>query len=162
MDNIDLQKYIQQSGISADILTMNEDVHSVLAASKELGRPPSSFIKSIVFVTSENETILAIVKGTDRASSKRIGKILGIESPKLGTPEEALKQTGYEVGGNSTSFNSKYSSFDRSKSHGDGESNWRWRYKTSSPPNITSRNCSSYWGYNSPYQKINIKNKLWY
>ena len=99
MDNIDLQKYIQQSGISAEILTMNGDVHSVLAASKELGTPPSSFIKTIVFVSSECGVILAIVKGTDRASSKRIGKILGIESPKLGTTEEALKLTGYEVGG---------------------------------------------------------------
>ena len=99
MDNTDLQKYIEQTGIAAEILTMTGRVHSVAAASKELGVPEEHFIKTVVFASSEEEFILAIVKGTDRASSKRISKALGISRPKLATPKEALKLTGYEVGG---------------------------------------------------------------
>ena len=77
---------------------MKGRVHSVEAASKELGVPPEQFIKTVVFVDGIS-AILAIVLGTDRASSKRISKALSIEPPKLATPEEALDLTGYAVGG---------------------------------------------------------------
>ena len=43
--------------------------------------------------------IVAIIKGEDRASSKRISKILNIERPKLASPEEIHKHTGYPCGG---------------------------------------------------------------
>ncbi|MFW9848738.1 MAG: aminoacyl-tRNA deacylase [Candidatus Thorarchaeota archaeon] len=98
MDNSDLHKHIEANGIDAEILSMKGRVHSVEAASNELGLPPESFIKTVVFV-SEGKAILAIVKGTDRASSKRIIKALTIESARLATPEEALSLTGYAVGG---------------------------------------------------------------
>jgi len=77
---------------------MSGRVHSVEAASKELGVSPEQFIKTVVFVDGIS-AILAIVLGTNRASSKRIGKALGIGPPKLATPEEALTLTGYAVGG---------------------------------------------------------------
>ena len=98
MDNSDLQKYIEKTGIDAEILPMKGRVHSVEAASNELGVPPEQFIKTVVFVYGNN-TILAIVLGTDRASSKRIKNALNIEAPRLATPEEALNMTGYAVGG---------------------------------------------------------------
>lgn len=99
MDHIDLQKYIEQTGISAQMLPMKGRVHSVAAASKELGVPPDQFIKSVVFTNKEEKLILAIVKGTDRASAKRIAKAIVVDDPRLATPEIALKLTSYEVGG---------------------------------------------------------------
>jgi Cys-tRNA(Pro)/Cys-tRNA(Cys) deacylase len=78
---------------------MKGRVHSVAAASSELGLPPAHFIKTLVFIGPEEELILAIVKGTDRASSKRISKALEISPPRLATPDEAVRMTGYEVGG---------------------------------------------------------------
>lgn len=99
MDNNDLQKYLEEINADARILTMSGRVHSVMEASKELGKPPSHFIKSVVFTNPDEKLILAIVKGTDRASSKRITKALDIESLRVASPEEALCLTGYEVGG---------------------------------------------------------------
>ncbi|MFQ6123508.1 MAG: aminoacyl-tRNA deacylase [Candidatus Heimdallarchaeota archaeon] len=99
MDNTNLKKYIEQTGVVAEILTMKGRVHSVAAASKELGVPADHFIKTVVFTSHEEKPILAIVKGTDRASSKRIGNALGISRPNLATPEEAFELTGYAVGG---------------------------------------------------------------
>jgi prolyl-tRNA editing enzyme YbaK/EbsC (Cys-tRNA(Pro) deacylase) len=98
LDNTDLQRHIEERGINAEILSMSGRVHSVEAASTELGVPPENFIKTVVFV-SEGKAILAIVKGTDRASSKRIAKALNSTPPKLATPNEALDFTGYAVGG---------------------------------------------------------------
>ena len=99
MNHINLQEYIEQTGLSAEILTLKGRVHSVAAASTELGLPPDRFIKTMVFTSSMGQVILAIVRGTDRASSTRVGKALGIDSPNLATPEEALRLTGFEVGG---------------------------------------------------------------
>ncbi|MHA2380859.1 MAG: aminoacyl-tRNA deacylase [Candidatus Thorarchaeota archaeon] len=99
MDNTDLQEYVEHSEVAAKILNMEGRVHSVAAASEELGLPPDRFIKTLVFIGPEEELILAIVQGTDRASSKRISKALDIEPPRLATSEEAIELTGYEVGG---------------------------------------------------------------
>lgn len=98
MDNNDLQKYIEANNIEAEILTMMNRVHSVDAASSELGVPPERFIKTVVFL-ADDKVILAIVNGIDRASSKRIGKVLDISPPRLASPEEAFNLTGFEVGG---------------------------------------------------------------
>ena len=98
MDNKDLQDYIVANNIDAEILTMVGRVHSVDAASRELGVPPERFIKTVVFV-ADDKTILAIVNGTDRASSKRLGAAVCIAPPRLALPEEAFNLTGFEVGG---------------------------------------------------------------
>lgn len=98
MDNDDLQNYITENNIEAEILTMGGRVHSVDAASNELGVPPERFIKTVVFL-ADDEVILAIVNGIDRASSKRIGKAVNMVPPRLASPEEAFNLTGFEVGG---------------------------------------------------------------
>ncbi len=99
LDNTDLQQYIGRAGVSAGILNMKGRVHSVAAASRELGLPPDHFIKTLVFIGQREALILAIVKGTDRVSSKRISSALDIAPPRLATPGEAIELTGYEVGG---------------------------------------------------------------
>jgi prolyl-tRNA editing enzyme YbaK/EbsC (Cys-tRNA(Pro) deacylase) len=98
LDNKDLQDYIVANNIDAEILTMMGRVHSVDAASRELGVPPERFIKTVVFV-ADDKVILAIVNGTDRASSKKLGAAVGIAPPRLALPEEAFNLTGFEVGG---------------------------------------------------------------
>ena len=98
MDNKDLQDYIVANNIDAEILTMVGRVHSVDAASRELGVPPERFIKTVVFV-ADGKVILAIVNGTDRASSKKLGAAVGIAPPRLALPEEAFNLTGFKVGG---------------------------------------------------------------
>ncbi|MFW9793451.1 MAG: aminoacyl-tRNA deacylase [Candidatus Thorarchaeota archaeon] len=98
MDNNDLQSYIEEHNIEAEILTMEGRVHSVEAASGELGVPPERFIKTVVFIAN-GKVILAIVNGTDRASSKRVGKAIDKPPPKLASPEQAFELTGFEVGG---------------------------------------------------------------
>ncbi|MHA2020595.1 MAG: aminoacyl-tRNA deacylase [Candidatus Thorarchaeota archaeon] len=99
MDNTHLQRYLHDHNINAEILTMSGRVRSVAEASQELGVPPDRFIKTVVFIDSEEKPILAIVQGTDRASSKRIGKALGIPPPTLATSDDAARLTGYKVGG---------------------------------------------------------------
>ena len=47
----------------------------------------------------EGGVIVAIVKGEDRASTSRVGKALGVEKPRVASPDEGLAMTGFPVGG---------------------------------------------------------------
>ena len=50
-------------------------------------------------IDSNDQLIVAIVKGEDNASTSRVAKALTIERPRLATPEEILQKTGYPCGG---------------------------------------------------------------
>ncbi len=55
-------------------------------------------MKSICLLSGER-LIVAVVKGEDRASATRVGKLLECERPRPATAEEMLARTGYPCGG---------------------------------------------------------------
>ena len=50
-------------------------------------------------LTDDGKLVVAIVKGEDNASSKKVGKALNIERPRPATPEEILALSGFPCGG---------------------------------------------------------------
>ncbi len=94
-----LKKYIQEKGISAEHVHFENSVHSVEDACREVNAQPDDFVKTICMITVDGKVIGAIVLGSDRASTERVGKVLNIERPSVATPEKALEKTGYIVGG---------------------------------------------------------------
>lgn len=80
-------------------LTFETSCHSVADAAKAASARPEDFVKNVCMVGEGEEWIVAIVKGEDNASGKRVGKALGIERPRLATPEEILEKTGFPCGG---------------------------------------------------------------
>jgi Cys-tRNA(Pro)/Cys-tRNA(Cys) deacylase len=94
-----LKKIIKDQGIKADHLTFNQSTHSVLDASKAVEAEPDDFVKSICIVDNQRNLIVAIVKGEDRVSTIRVGKALGIDRPRIATPDEVQELTGYPCGG---------------------------------------------------------------
>ena len=91
--------YLKENNSDAELLIFDKSCHSVEEAANTAKVDPTNFIKSICMIDSNDELIVAIVKGEDRASSTRISKSLGIEKPRVATPEEMLKKTGYPCGG---------------------------------------------------------------
>jgi len=94
-----LRKYIQEHGVEAEVLTFNQSTHSVAEAAAAVGASPGEFVKSICMIGPGGQLIVAIVKGEHRASTRRVAKALGIERPRVATPEEILEKTGYPAGG---------------------------------------------------------------
>jgi prolyl-tRNA editing enzyme YbaK/EbsC (Cys-tRNA(Pro) deacylase) len=94
-----LKNVINESGIEAEHLSFDQYCRSVAEAAKTVGADPDDFIKSICMIDREGNTIVAIVKGEDRASTSRVAKALGIDRPKLASPQEILGLTGFPVGG---------------------------------------------------------------
>ena len=94
-----IRRYIRENGIKAEFLEFPDGVHTVEDAVREAKISAKDIAKSIVLIDSLDRTIVGIVRGSDRVSTKRIGKILGIEAPRVATPEEVLGRIGYPVGG---------------------------------------------------------------
>lgn len=98
-----LKAYMVENNIQGEQLIFEQSCHSVEDAAKAVGADPSEFIKSICVIGPDSGLIVAIVKGEDRASTKRVAKALGIENPKerprIASPEEILQRTGYPCGG---------------------------------------------------------------
>ncbi|MHC1731966.1 MAG: aminoacyl-tRNA deacylase [Bacteroidales bacterium] len=85
--------------IDADQVIFDDICHSVEEAAAAANASPKDFVKSICMINKDENLIVAIVKGENRASTSRVAKALNIEIPRLATPEEILNKTGYICGG---------------------------------------------------------------
>jgi len=94
-----LQQYMAQQGIDAEHLCFQDSCHSVAEAADTAGCEPYELVKNVCLVAPNNQIVVAIVRGTDRVSTTRVGKALGTERPRTATPDEILDTTGYPCGG---------------------------------------------------------------
>ncbi len=95
-----LRAFMKEKGIQAKYFRFQESCHSVEEAARAAGADPQDFIKNICMLDSQDRAIVAIVKGEDRASTKRVAIALGLgERPRAAGPEEILEKTGYPCGG---------------------------------------------------------------
>jgi len=94
-----LNEYIKIHAIQAEHLIFNESCHSVEEAAQAANASIDDFVKNICMIDNNNRLIVAIVKGSDRASTSRVAKSLNITRPRVATKEEILEKTGFPCGG---------------------------------------------------------------
>jgi len=94
-----IKKYMKEKNIKAEHLSFKTSCHSVDEAAKTVNASSKDLVKNICLIDSKENLIVAIVKGEDRASTKKISKVLKIERPKSANPQEILEKTGYICGG---------------------------------------------------------------
>jgi len=94
-----IKKYIEDNKIKAEHFSFKTSCHSVEEAAKTINASASDLVKNICLIDKAGNLIVAIVKGEDRVSTKRIGIILGIDPPRPAQPQEILEKTGYLCGG---------------------------------------------------------------
>lgn len=95
----DLQKFIDQNQISAEILPMEEDTPTVPDAARALGVEEDQIIKSLVFLVDGQPT-LVIANGTRKVDDRLVARHydVGRKRAKMARTEQALEITGYIVG----------------------------------------------------------------
>lgn len=94
-----IKNYMLENKIEGEHLIFEESCHTVEAAAKAVNATPEDLVKNICMVTEDGYLVIGIVKGEDRVSRKRVGKALGIATPRIATPEEILTKSGYPAGG---------------------------------------------------------------
>lgn len=70
-------------------------------ASRELGIPEHSAVKTLVMEDEGHQPLLVLMHGDRQVSTKELARVLGVKSIVPCTPETATKHTGYLVGGTS-------------------------------------------------------------
>jgi len=94
-----IKKYMKEKNIIAEHLSFKTSCHSVDEAAKNVNASAEDFVKNICLIDKQENIIVAIVKGEDRVSTKKIAKALEIERPKMANSQEILEKTGYVCGG---------------------------------------------------------------
>jgi prolyl-tRNA editing enzyme YbaK/EbsC (Cys-tRNA(Pro) deacylase) len=94
-----IKHYIQDNHLQAEHLSFLTSCHSVEEAAKSVHTSAENLVKNICLLDQQGNLIVAIVKGEDRVSLKKIGEVLGIEAPRPAKPEEILEKTNFICGG---------------------------------------------------------------
>jgi prolyl-tRNA editing enzyme YbaK/EbsC (Cys-tRNA(Pro) deacylase) len=99
LDDKDLQRFICERAIAAELVYPKKPTPTVPAAAQALGVAPKNIIKSLVFIAN-GEPLLVIAAGEAPIDTGRLRETLGVSRRKLklASPEEALRVSGYEIG----------------------------------------------------------------
>lgn len=99
MNSADLQAFITQNQIVADLLFLEVETPTVEAAALALGVQPEQIIKSVLFL-ADKEPVVVIASGMARLDRKALADYLGVSRRrvKIAGPEEVLAHTGYVAG----------------------------------------------------------------
>ena len=99
LSSVDLQNFIEQQGITAQILHLDVDTPTVADAAVSLNVAPEQIIKSVLFV-ADGQPVMVIASGLDRLDRKALADFLGVSRRrvKIASAEQVLVHTGYVAG----------------------------------------------------------------
>lgn len=95
----DLQRFITENRIDAEMVPLEVDTPTVEAAAEAVGTEPNRIAKSLLFRVGD-ATVLAIACGTAPIRRRALASHfdVGRRQVRLASPDEVLEFTGYEVG----------------------------------------------------------------
>lgn len=104
MDADDLQRFVEEHNIDAEIVFLQEETPTVEAAAEAVGVQPAQIVKSVLFVVKDKEKgaqpQLVITNGLSRVSYRALADYLGVSRRRLrmARASEVEEMTGYKVG----------------------------------------------------------------
>ncbi|MCB8976231.1 MAG: hypothetical protein H6657_02250 [Ardenticatenaceae bacterium] len=99
LNAVNLQKFIDEQGITAHILHLDVDTPTVADAAVSLNVAPKQIIKSVLFV-ADGQPVMVIASGLVRLDRKALADFLGVSRRrvKIASAEQVLAHTGYVAG----------------------------------------------------------------
>jgi Cys-tRNA(Pro) deacylase len=104
MDATDLTQFIEEQGIEAEIVFLEDETPTVETAASAVGVDPAQILKSVLFVVKEGEDafrpLLVVANGLSRISYKKLADYLGVSrrQVRIARPGQVKELTGYVVG----------------------------------------------------------------
>lgn len=95
----DLQNFINEQQITAEILHLDVDTPTVADAAVALNVAPEQIIKSVLFL-ADKRPVMVIASGLARLDRKALADFLGVSRRrvKIASAEQVLAHTGYVAG----------------------------------------------------------------
>lgn len=104
MNANDLQRFIEEGGIEAEIVILSEATPTVEAAAKAVGVQPAQIAKSVLFVVKEQDGAkrpqLVVTNGLSRVDYRALSYTLDVSRKRvrMARASEVQQMTGYDVG----------------------------------------------------------------
>jgi prolyl-tRNA editing enzyme YbaK/EbsC (Cys-tRNA(Pro) deacylase) len=93
-----LQEYIDENGLTAEIVSLDSSTNTVEEACKALKCEAEEIIKTIVVTDRKDQFYIVILQGNRKVKTGKLKKLLKVKDIKLASPKEVLAHTGYVVG----------------------------------------------------------------
>ena len=99
LTSIDLQAFIDQEKVAADIVTLDAPTPTVAAAAAVLGVQAEQIVKSVLFM-ADGQPLLVVASGEARVDGKKLADWLGIarRRVRVANGEKVLRYTGFVPG----------------------------------------------------------------
>ena len=99
MNSTDLDRFIAQTGIIAEILHLESETPTVAAAAEAIGVQPEQIIKSVLFL-ADGRPVLVIANGLTRIHRKQLADVLDMSRRrvKMADGEQVNAIAGYVIG----------------------------------------------------------------
>ncbi len=94
-----VRSYFAEQGVTIDIKELPTSTRTAQLAADAVGTAVGSIVKSLVFITNDDRTVLALVAGDQRADSGKIARRVNAASARMANGEEVRARTSYAIGG---------------------------------------------------------------
>jgi Cys-tRNA(Pro)/Cys-tRNA(Cys) deacylase len=85
-------------GIPYDVVEQDHRAHSVEEAAEERGVPTEQVVKTLLTLGSDRRHVLALVRGDQRLSLKKLARIVGVKGLEMAPEKDVPRITGYRIG----------------------------------------------------------------
>jgi prolyl-tRNA editing enzyme YbaK/EbsC (Cys-tRNA(Pro) deacylase) len=93
-----VQQRLEASGVPAEVLLLDEGVHTAAAAAYALSVEVGQIANSLIF-EADGEPLLVLTSGAHRVDTAKLAAALGVAKLKRATPEFVREHTGQPIGG---------------------------------------------------------------
>jgi prolyl-tRNA editing enzyme YbaK/EbsC (Cys-tRNA(Pro) deacylase) len=97
-DSLDAAGARTADGGSAQVILLDEAVHTAVAAATALGVEVGQIANSLIF-DADGEPVLVLTSGAHRVDTAKVAAGLGLAQLKRATPEFVREHTGQPIGG---------------------------------------------------------------
>jgi Cys-tRNA(Pro)/Cys-tRNA(Cys) deacylase len=89
---------LDEMGIPYQVIEQQHRARNVEEAAEERGVAPRQVVKSLLALGSDRRHVMALVRGDQRLSLKKLARLVGVKSLEMAPEKNVPRITGYRIG----------------------------------------------------------------
>jgi Cys-tRNA(Pro) deacylase len=89
---------LDEMGIPYRVIEQEHKARNVEEAAEERGVPMRQVVKSLLTLGSDRRHVMALVRGDQRLSLKKLARLVGVKSLEMAPEKDVPRITGYQIG----------------------------------------------------------------
>ncbi len=94
-----VKEYFAQRGVEIHVQELDASTRTAQLAAQAVGTTLGSICKSLVFITDDDRTVLALVAGDQRADDQKVARLVNAQKVRMASGEQVRARTSYAIGG---------------------------------------------------------------